>query len=132
MVNRESHGNSEKGYYCEGGGSFPTGKCPPGHYCLLKTSYKYEFPCAAGEYQPHFLQIDSSSCKTCSEGQFCEAGSTIETPCPFGTYMAATGNQAKKDCTTCTAGQFCGTGTITPQGEVYYCGREFFVIYSEL
>ena len=119
--------------YCYGGRSAPDGRCPPGHYCPMKTKFHNQYPCPNGTYNDQYGMYKEDQCKDCTLGHFCEKGTVEPIPCPIETYMPygynasssmTVGTTAKyqDDCISCTAGYFCMNATILPAP----CGKGKF------
>ncbi|CAG9336329.1 unnamed protein product [Blepharisma stoltei] len=128
------------GYYCAGGDSSatPSTFCSAGYYC--PTGSWEPIKCPDGQYQDQTMQ---STCKTCSEGKYCESPATAETdcpaghycpsgtgyqytyPCPVGTYNPDPGQPTSDACVLCDAGKYCETaGLSAPTGDCaagWYC-----------
>ena len=146
------------GYYCPVTGiTFPTSYvCPAGYYCPLGTTTGTTNECPAGTYCPsgsvqtiqcaagtYQVTPGSSSCITCTAGNYCELGANSLTtcpagyycpsgtgyrysyPCPIGTFNSATGQTSLANCQSCTAGSYCAdAGLSAVSGSCntgYYC-----------
>jgi hypothetical protein len=100
------------GAYCVKGSSTPTGVCPKGFYCPVKTREPFAFQCPAGSYTLGIGSQSIDDCIFCPLGHYCEPSTTFlhndalivaETPghlprnepraCPAGTYMMEGGYQ---------------------------------------
>lgn len=135
----EPSGPCDAGYYCPGGQNVSNPSdysCTPGHYCPTGSSKQID--CASGTYQDQFTQ---GSCKTCTEGfycdgliqndTFCSHGVQNPSPCPAGSYCPAgtkfgkeylcpngtfgnvTHLKTDSECNPCTAGSYCDINGLT-------------------
>lgn len=63
-------GYCDAGYYCPIGSTSPQQiDCPVGHYCPLGSDLP--MPCGNGTYAPKIRQQQSSDCKSCDGGYYC-------------------------------------------------------------
>ena len=63
--------------YCDpieaGGGVIVPEDCPTGSFCPLNTESKLHYPCPAGTFSNETNLEDTSHCKPCTGGFFCES-----------------------------------------------------------
>ncbi|KAM4652057.1 LOW QUALITY PROTEIN: uncharacterized protein O3C94_014393 [Discoglossus pictus] len=89
------------GYFCTEGSAQSPGVeslCPEGFYCPVGTRSSHAFPCPAGTYSDQLGQGHRGSCIVCSEGLFCQEGSSNSgTPCTRGKFCPA-GTSREQDC----------------------------------
>ncbi|XP_073459608.1 uncharacterized protein [Aquarana catesbeiana] len=122
------------GYYCLEGRSHPPGPeslCPAGFYCPIGTRGSHAYPCPAGTYNDQLGQGHRGSCQVCSEGLFCQEGSSVsgfpctrgkfcpagtsrEQDCPPGTFTQYSGATRIEECVLCPAGFYCLPNTSYP------------------
>ncbi|XP_072885876.1 uncharacterized protein [Hemitrygon akajei] len=136
------------GMYCYSEGttpkaiSQPTGYCPKGHYCPVRTGNPFSFPCKRGFYQSNSAAEGEDSCSQCPTGHYCDTSGlekpklcpkgfycTPESrekpqPCERGTYSNSVGLGTSSACTPCGGGQYCtDLGLTQPTG---YCKAGFY------
>ena len=156
-------GNCSAGWFCTGGSymsqpvepvnatsipdcscpdaNFTGGKCWPGTYCPIGSSYpvscdlgkycgQYELempndPCDAGFYCDGSAVRPDPPAGVCPPGYYCPRGSGTPTACPPGTMSDADGATNDTSCILCTAGYYCaGTANTDVDGPCalrYYC-----------
>ncbi|XP_072282810.1 uncharacterized protein [Pyxicephalus adspersus] len=122
------------GYYCLEGRSQPPGPeslCPAGFYCPIGTRSSHAYPCPAGTYNDQLGQGHRGSCQVCSEGLYCQEGSSVsgypctrgkfcpagisrEQDCPPGTFTQHNGASRIEECVLCPAGFYCLANTSYP------------------
>ena len=109
--------------------------CQPGYYCPGLCASP--IPCAAGRYNPDYLQTNSSSCVSCSPGYYsavkgssacypclagyqCSNSTSYPKPCPKGYYSL----QGAHTCTKCASGTYAsstGSSSCSPCPAGYAC-----------
>ena len=80
-------GECDVGFYCKEGSNSSSpltdsdigGPCPTGTYCVSGSTSAV--PCAAGTYNP---TPEQGSCLDCTQGYYCDLGSSNQTICPTG------------------------------------------------
>ena len=83
-------------------------RCPPGHYCELKTETQFEHPCPDGTYNNQWGKEREDQCCECNAGYTCTGGDPRgDKLCPFGHYCL-------RGKTQCPSGEGTGTGNISP------------------
>ena len=98
----EPEGLCEEGYYCPSGSSLAAEVvCPPGHYC--EPGSPFPTPCPEGTFTPYAVNVNSSQCKLCTTGKYCEVPG----------LAAPTGN--------CSAGYYCPPGQAVSQPLNFIC-----------
>ncbi|KAM3922961.1 uncharacterized protein RB166_012036 [Leptodactylus fuscus] len=122
------------GFFCLEGMSQPPGEillCPAGFYCPIGTRNSHAYPCPAGTYNDQAGQGHRGNCKVCSEGLFCQEGSSVsgfpctrgkfcpagvsrEQDCPPGTFTLHSGASRIEECSLCPAGFYCLSNTSYP------------------
>ncbi|XP_077105722.1 uncharacterized protein LOC143764221 isoform X2 [Ranitomeya variabilis] len=122
------------GFFCLEGMSQLPGDiylCPAGFYCPIGTRNSHGYPCPAGTYNDQPGQGHRGSCKICSEGLFCQEGSSVsgfpcskgkfcpagisrEQDCPPGTFTAHSAASRIEECSLCPAGFYCLSNTTYP------------------
>ncbi|XP_075046430.1 uncharacterized protein LOC142107145 [Mixophyes fleayi] len=122
------------GYFCLEGRSQPPGEeslCPIGFYCPIGTRSSHAYPCPAGTYNDQPGQGHRGSCRVCSEGLFCQEGSSVsgypctrgkfcpagassEQNCPPGTFTHHNGASRIEECVLCPVGFYCLSNTSYP------------------
>lgn len=61
------------GYYClQASSNYSVNPCPAGHYCPENTTSATQYKCPIGTFNPNMLQTDSTSCLSCTGGQYCD------------------------------------------------------------
>lgn len=126
-----------EGFYCTIGVSVPVA-CETGYYCPSGSTSGWDYPCAAGTYNPSTGTSASASClscpagfscpnkgrsetttaSSCREGYYCVAGSTTvqNQVCPIGYYCPAGSSSA----TVCPSGFYCpAKGLSQPSGRCH-------------
>ncbi|XP_062894520.1 uncharacterized protein LOC134340877 [Mobula hypostoma] len=136
------------GMYCYSEGTMPnaisqpTGYCPKGHFCPVRTGNPFSFPCKRGFYQSNSAAEGEDSCSQCPTGHYCDTSGlekpklcpkgfycTPESrekpqPCERGTYSNSVGLGTSSACTPCGGGQYCtDLGLTQPTG---YCKAGFY------
>ncbi|KAM9299008.1 uncharacterized protein PAF06_016002 [Gastrophryne carolinensis] len=122
------------GFYCSEGRAQPPGPeslCPAGFYCPIGTRSSHAYPCPAGTYNQREGQGHRGSCQVCSEGLFCQEGSSAsgfpcsrgkfcpagisrEQDCPPGSFTHHSGASRIEECVLCPAGYYCLSNTSYP------------------
>ena len=118
--------------------------CPPGYLCDTETGNFFDYPCAAGSYNP--LQKGTgdatTDCSACLLGHYCIEHTPLPIPCPKGTYNDGTTGKKPLDttfgCFECPGGskcphvgmeahEVCPDGTFSPPGstECHICQAGF-------
>ena len=115
-------GNCTAGYFCKLKAKFSDpkdgstgGVCPRGYYCPEGT--RDPMPCAPGFYQDGTQATNSSACKLCTRGKYCnDTGlEAPEGPCDAG-YFCPPGQSSKTPAAhPCPAGYFCKEGVDRPE-----------------
>lgn len=114
--------NCPAGSYCDGTDTSTYIACIVGYYCPLNTRYSTEYPCPEGTYNDLTSKTQSSDCKACPAGYYCDQkGLTIYSKkIMAGYYSTATGqvvanppnvSGVKGECET---GHYCPEGTSSP------------------
>lgn len=115
-------GNCSAGYYCRKKSRFasPTdgttgNECPKGYFCLEGT--RDPTPCPPGKYNDALQATDSSSCKPCTRGMYCN-GTALEEPkgdCSAGWYCPPGQVSRTPASYPCPAGSYCKEGVDRPE-----------------
>jgi hypothetical protein len=94
------------GSYCTGGANpIPS---PSGSYSLLGASIPTY--CPSGSWSTSTGATSSSTCVSCSVGNYCLGGNNI-TPCPSNTYLSTTGSSSIRSCLSCINGMSSVSGS---------------------
>ncbi|OMJ93310.1 hypothetical protein SteCoe_3776 [Stentor coeruleus] len=119
-----------RGTYCPVGSSVAT-DCDPGKYCITQGISTPSGDCFSGYYcvsnanTPVPVDIAIYGGTTCSQGSYCQTGSSTETPCPAGKFGAGVRLTVESDCAPCPYGYYCATtGLTAPTGQCssgYFC-----------
>ena len=101
----------ERGFACAGGAALPR-ECIAGSHAPDTRSSSCTL-CMEGYYQN---ETGAVSCRRCSVGSFCPAGSSIELPptCQPGTYANASDVSGVPVCSDCERGHACAGGASPP------------------
>ena len=87
---------------------FSSIRCPPGHYCKLKTETQFQYPCPDGTFNTQWGIERENQCSNCNAGYTCTGGdSSGDKFCPHGHYCLGGKSQ-------CPTGEGTGTGNISP------------------
>ncbi|CBY39199.1 unnamed protein product, partial [Oikopleura dioica] len=111
--------NCPRGYYCPDLGTYEPKACEVGFYCPQRIADP--IPCAAGYYSNVTGLYESSQCKECPAGHFCEGRDHIET-CEAGYFCRRRATTSKGSNMSidqfgngqCPRGFYCEAATILP------------------
>lgn len=112
------------GSYCDGRNPSTHVACRTGYYCPSGTKYSSQYPCPEGTYLDITGQDQSSDCKACPVGFFCnqKGQTTYSKQIPAGYFSLNTGESVPNPSNygvtkgTCLKGHYCKEGTTAPVG----------------
>ena len=112
------------GSFCNATGIFNPDNwlCPPGYYCLKKTTNPYV--CPPGTYRDRVNATSSADCFTCPTGRYCPEGSVDTKPCP-ATRFCQEGTSNVTQSSLCPPKYYCPEGAVAPIicPAGYYCPK---------